>query len=127
LYFEWAKTGRVDIEPFFSAYGYGVSVKVIFQFTWGTGEDKFVYDRVLHEDAMVRKLVTSAGSDETWEMFSEYFESFYHNKIGQDVIVPITALLLNTYFPEIVERYNLDLTEYVTEVTFEDDKRIGYK
>jgi len=127
LYTERAKTGRIDIEPFFSLHGYGTTVRVVHQLVGGCGKSKYLYERVVEEDAMLRKLIPTDGNEETWEMFSEYFEGFYHNKISQDVLVPITALLLTSYFSYIVDKYNVDLSEYITEVTCPEDKRMGFE
>jgi len=109
------KVGRFELEPFFSTNGYGVMVKIIHIFKAGFGEDEYEYERVMDKRAIIREMLTE---NVLWEMFADFIEGLYHNKVNQDVAVPIAALLLKTHFSDIVNQYQLDLDEYITEIEF---------
>lgn len=123
IYVDRARCGRFQLEPFFSNLGYGINVQVILQLIGGTGENRYAYERVCETEGMVDSQIKE---DRLWETFSDFFEGFYHNKVNQDVAVPIAALLLNTHFKPMVDKYHLDLSEYVTEIIVEK-RHMGFE
>jgi len=123
FYIPNARTARFEIEPFFSTVGYGISVSVIIELVGGTGKNRYFYERVVDTDAILRKQLVDS---EMWEVYSEFMEGLYHNRIAPDLAVPVAASLLITDFKQLVDEYGLDLSEYVTEVMVAEKRRMGF-
>jgi len=120
---EDCKSSWVQIEPIFCVMGYGIKVKIILRQVSGTGDKKYEYDRTIHEEILTQSSLPQGAFNETTY---EYLEGFYYNKITQDVVVPLTAMVLNVYFPDIVENCQLDLSGYFLDVKKSKKKTIGY-
>jgi len=113
LHIEGCKSARLHVEPFLSASGYGIEVKLILTLTGGLNEDKYEYERTIHSEFISQQTVPEGS---LYETAYEYFEGFYYNKISQDVVVPVTAAILKTYFPELVENCGINLSDYFLDV-----------
>jgi hypothetical protein len=123
IYIDGCKSARIQVEPILCQCGYGIHVKVILVLTAGTGENKYEYERIIGDD-----LVTQASipNGQFFETAYEYFEGFYYNKISQDVVVPLTAMMLKTYCSELIGRCGLDLSDYFLDTRPPDKKKVGY-
>ena len=123
LYLEGCKSARIQVEPILCPYGYGVEIKLILVLTGGTGKNSYEYERVAETYVLTQETLPQCHFYET---AYEYFEGFYYNKISQDVVVPLTAMLLKVYLPDIVEQCGLDLSIYFLDFDKPKRRRMGY-
>jgi hypothetical protein len=91
--------------------------------TGGTGDKKYEYDRCVSSEILAETTLPEGGY---YERVYDSFEGFYYNKIPQDVIVPLVAMILKLYFTETVERCQLDLSGYFLDIVQPKKKPIGY-
>jgi len=125
LYIEGCKSARLQIEPILCDLGYGVEVKLILVQTAGHGDDRYEYERILCRELAAQD---SIPEGKFYEVAYEYFEGLYFNKISQDVVVPLTATVLRTYFADLVTKCDLDLSDYFLELASPSkNKAMGYR
>lgn len=108
-----ARRGWLSVEPFASVHGYGLIVKVTIEKTGGAGDNRYIYEVVLEEVAILQSDIIECFLTET---FCEFIEQLYFNKAPVELCVPFMAMFLRMNFPELLERYNIDVSEYVKEV-----------
>lgn len=123
LYWKACKSSRIQIEPIMCPYGYGIVLKVIMVLTTGTGEEAYEFEKVVTELYLTQETLPQ---NSFYETAFEYFEGFYYNKIAQDVVVPLTAMILKIYFPDLIEQCGLDLSNYFLDFDKPKRNRMGY-
>jgi len=124
IYVEDCKSARVQVEPIFCQAGYGVEIKVILVLTKGTDRSKYEYERLIASEIITQSTLPDGSFYET---AFEYFEGFYYNKISQDVVVPLTAMILKVYFSDLIERCALDLSDYFLDIESSQPRAMGYQ
>jgi hypothetical protein len=123
IYVEDCKSGRIQVEPILCQFGYGALVKIVLVRVKGTGDKAYEYEQVVYDGVITQETLPEGSFYET---AYEYFEGFYYNKISQDVVVPLTAIILKNYFSDVVENCQLDLSEYVMDLGKPEVKQMGY-
>ena len=124
LAIEGCKSSRFQVEPILCQEGYGIKVQVILVLTKGIEEEKYEYERIVHQEILSQGQLPDDAHCET---AYEYFEGFYYNKISSDVVISLTALILKTYLAELVERCQLDLSDYFLDIDPPKKKSMGYQ
>lgn len=120
--FEKALSARIQLEPFVCIYCYGISIKIILELTSGEGDKKFTYERVAYEDTITQENIRDGFMAQP---FIEVMEGFYYNKTEREILVPVCALLLKTYVPDLLESFNINLDSYIIDVEYKVDS-IGF-
>lgn len=122
FYYEGCRRSWLQIEPLATIYGFGIIIKIIVELTGGTDKRRFYYERTIEEFCLTQENIIDHPLAES---FSEFLEALYFNKTTQDVAIPVAAMFLKIHVPELLERYNINLSYYVTDVDIQD-KSVGF-
>jgi hypothetical protein len=123
FFFKAAKSSRIQIEPFVCVYCYGLKVKLILELTGGSGKNVFLYERTVFEETITQENIKDGFMSEA---FIEGMEGFYFNKTDSNILVPLMAMLLKTYFREILDSFEISLEDYILDVEYEKEE-LGFK
>lgn len=122
LNIEGCKESRLQVEPILCPQGYGIAVKVILVVTVGSGDRAFECERTIRFGLLTQDDVID---DRFAETIYEYLEGLYYNKISQDVVVPLTTLVLKNYFGDLLDEVGLDLSQYFLDFQ-NKPRKVGY-
>ena len=114
LFLEGCRRSWIAMEPKLTTSGYAVQLKVEAEMIKGN-EKKGTYPIIRDLDISIITQ-TDVGQDTHnphSETMMEFFEGFYYHRTPTDMVVPMCALILATYYRDWIERYSLDLSEYV--------------
>lgn len=123
FFFDGAKTARIQLEPFASIRCYGLIVKVVLELTCGSGNNAYNIERVAYEEAITQENIQDGFMSAP---FIETMEAFYFCKADKEVLVPVCAMLLKRYFPDVLYMFNINLDEYVIDIEYRTEE-IGFK
>ena len=124
IYVEDCKDARIQVEPIFCQGGYGLLVKVILTLVGGTGDNAYEYERIVRQEVITQ---ASLPENTFYETSFEFMEGFYYNKVSQDVVVPLVAMVLRVYMSDLVELCQLDLSGYFLDLEEPKKKGMGYR
>jgi hypothetical protein len=115
----------VEIEPFSCVHNFGIRVRVISERITGLDENRTTYAKVIYENYITQSCLL----DENYftENFVDLMEAFYYNKCESQIAIPLFAILMRIYFPELIVEYGLDVSDYIGEVEYEEERRAGFQ
>jgi hypothetical protein len=122
---DFASEAYLELSPFVCVYGYGIRVRIVIENVEGTGDNRRTVFRVVEEIHFTQDSI-DVERDRHSETFIEWMEGLYFGKVSNDVAIPIAAMFLRIYCPELLVHYNIPIDAYVKEVHYERKNRVGF-